>query len=302
MRKGGFTIVELLIVIVVISVLAAITIVAYNGIRQRAQASSLSTTIKQIETKLKLWSVDNSDQLPTSLSAAGISTPGQPTVEYYTFDNNTQYCLAAVDAQNVGYYKQTTGPTTPTLGKCSDASSVAGAGTPLAYTTTSSVSVPFTSTITGTPDVILYNVYDAVDLTASYNIVSSLAPGTATARMQMDTNAAGMNSMRYRIDTSAASNYTAAQNAVRSTGRHIGWLQVRSSMTSRVFGYDQAAAANTAAMLAGTGWTYDALVLGAVTSSTVPIAAVVYNADHDLQTRTRVLTWLAWMHSVPMTF
>lgn len=35
-KKPGFTIVELLIVIVVIGILAAITIVAYNGIQQRA--------------------------------------------------------------------------------------------------------------------------------------------------------------------------------------------------------------------------------------------------------------------------
>ncbi len=39
-RTTGFTIVELLIVIVVIAVLAAITIVAYTGIRNRAEADA----------------------------------------------------------------------------------------------------------------------------------------------------------------------------------------------------------------------------------------------------------------------
>ena len=38
-KKRGFTIVELLIVIVVIGILAAITIVAYNGVQTRALAS-----------------------------------------------------------------------------------------------------------------------------------------------------------------------------------------------------------------------------------------------------------------------
>jgi prepilin-type N-terminal cleavage/methylation domain-containing protein len=38
--RKGFTIVELLIVVVVIAILAAITIVSYNGIQQRAQESS----------------------------------------------------------------------------------------------------------------------------------------------------------------------------------------------------------------------------------------------------------------------
>jgi prepilin-type N-terminal cleavage/methylation domain-containing protein len=38
-KARGFTIVELLIVIVVIAILAAITIVAYNGIQSRAVAA-----------------------------------------------------------------------------------------------------------------------------------------------------------------------------------------------------------------------------------------------------------------------
>lgn len=44
-RKSGFTIVELLIVIVVIAILASITIVAYNGINTRAQQSKIDNDI-----------------------------------------------------------------------------------------------------------------------------------------------------------------------------------------------------------------------------------------------------------------
>lgn len=46
--KSGFTIVELLIVIVVIAILATISIVAYNGIQQRAKNTKTITAANQI--------------------------------------------------------------------------------------------------------------------------------------------------------------------------------------------------------------------------------------------------------------
>ena len=47
-RQRGFTIVELLIVIVVIGILAAITIVAYNGIQARASDSRIKAAADQV--------------------------------------------------------------------------------------------------------------------------------------------------------------------------------------------------------------------------------------------------------------
>ena len=46
-RKSGFTLVELLIVIVIIAILAAITIVAYNGIQQRAKNAQDAEAVTQ---------------------------------------------------------------------------------------------------------------------------------------------------------------------------------------------------------------------------------------------------------------
>lgn len=59
-RRQGFTIVELLIVIVIIAVLAAITIVAYNGIQDRAyetRAISIADSYKKI---FQMYYVDHS--------------------------------------------------------------------------------------------------------------------------------------------------------------------------------------------------------------------------------------------------
>lgn len=53
-RKAGFTIVELLIVIVVIAILAAITIILYNNMQERAQASKLGTAASTYKKLLEM--------------------------------------------------------------------------------------------------------------------------------------------------------------------------------------------------------------------------------------------------------
>ncbi|UTX51331.1 prepilin-type N-terminal cleavage/methylation domain-containing protein [Candidatus Saccharibacteria bacterium TM7i] len=47
--RVGFTIVELLIVVIVIAILAAITIVAYNGITNRAKDAAMASTASALE-------------------------------------------------------------------------------------------------------------------------------------------------------------------------------------------------------------------------------------------------------------
>ena len=48
-QKSGFTIVELLIVIVVIAILAAISIIAYNGIQDRTRQSKINSDLAMLE-------------------------------------------------------------------------------------------------------------------------------------------------------------------------------------------------------------------------------------------------------------
>lgn len=57
----GFTIVELLIVIAVISILAAITIVAYGAVRQRAENTATLAGVDQFSKLVQVYKTDNGD-------------------------------------------------------------------------------------------------------------------------------------------------------------------------------------------------------------------------------------------------
>lgn len=67
---SGFTIVELLIVIVVIAILAAITIVAYNGIQAQARDSQRKSDVASIAKALELYYIKNG-QYPGSPHQTG---------------------------------------------------------------------------------------------------------------------------------------------------------------------------------------------------------------------------------------
>ncbi|RYF27587.1 MAG: type II secretion system protein [Chloroflexi bacterium] len=74
-KNTGFTIVELLIVIVVIGILAAITIVAFNGIQQRARNTQVITGVNAYVKALKQYQAINSEYPPQ----AGCMGAGYPS-------------------------------------------------------------------------------------------------------------------------------------------------------------------------------------------------------------------------------
>ncbi len=100
-NKHGFTIVELLIVIVVIGILAAITIVAYNGIQDRANSTTVRSDLANTAKKMDLYKVDSpSGSYPgaSQLGAAGLKfTPGA-----YKVRNNLYYCIST-DGQHYAF-------------------------------------------------------------------------------------------------------------------------------------------------------------------------------------------------------
>lgn len=99
--KKGFTIVELLIVVVVIAILAAITIIAYNGIQNRAKISTVRSAASQVGKKALAYAPLNNDLYPLEASyQADLALPAasvQQTYDYYVSDDRKSFCLSVTD-------------------------------------------------------------------------------------------------------------------------------------------------------------------------------------------------------------
>lgn len=117
----GFTIVELLIVIVVIGILAAITIVAYNGISSQAKESALKSELQAAAKQLQL------EKIRTGVFPANtdnIKKADTTTLAYIHTDDT--FCLAATrdDLPEVSYRVAEVGPIES--GGCSEGGVVDG--------------------------------------------------------------------------------------------------------------------------------------------------------------------------------
>lgn len=123
----GFTIVELLIVIVVIGILAAITIVAFNGVQQRARVaamqSDLTNSAKQLE-NFRLSGTNTSEAYPATLAEANTNLSQGNTANYLRNTVNNTYCL---DITNSGQtYYITSLSSTPQQGDCNVTNGLVG--------------------------------------------------------------------------------------------------------------------------------------------------------------------------------
>lgn len=104
--RQGFTIVELLIVIVVIGILAAIALVAYNGIQDRARIAVVEADLRESAQQLEAYRIGTSsdESYPSGIDCS--SSPGpdttclkhspNTTLEYTYNGGDNSFCLSAV--------------------------------------------------------------------------------------------------------------------------------------------------------------------------------------------------------------
>lgn len=117
-NQRGFTIVELLIVIVIIGILAAIVIVAYNGITSQALESAAKSDLANFHKKAEMFKAENG-HYPSSIAnlnslrmkfsqgayATAASTPAkQNNLQYCRYDNDQGYALLTLTANGTRLY------------------------------------------------------------------------------------------------------------------------------------------------------------------------------------------------------
>ncbi len=103
--KLGFTIVELLIVVVVIAILVAVTIVAYNGISGRATDAAIQSELSTAAKKLNIYQIDNGFY-PSSVNSAGVTPPSVVNTKYA--GSGSVFCLTySKDGKNFSVTQNT---------------------------------------------------------------------------------------------------------------------------------------------------------------------------------------------------
>ena len=136
-KTKGFTLVELLIVIVVIAILAAISIVAYNGVTQKARDDERQTNARNLLNAAASYQADK-DEWPTVENLKDYSvirldaeltkptvtaedkTPGSGSKNVYKYEICKTGSPAANTGVRVTYYKEADNSTPSiTTGKCS---------------------------------------------------------------------------------------------------------------------------------------------------------------------------------------
>ncbi len=82
-RRNGFTLIELIVVIMVLGILTSITVVAFNGVQQRTRDTARLAELTQVDKMLESYKAMNrryplttADMVPNNLYCVGTGFPG----------------------------------------------------------------------------------------------------------------------------------------------------------------------------------------------------------------------------------
>lgn len=119
-RQRGFTIVELIVIIAVIGILAAITIVSYNAVTKNAHGQAVSADLQTVGSQLQK-AKSESGGYPSSANfstSTTLTNTSKSTTYEYNYDNLTgTFCLTAKGKNDTSFYITSTN-SLPTAGSC----------------------------------------------------------------------------------------------------------------------------------------------------------------------------------------
>ncbi len=87
--ESGFTLVEILIVVVILGILAAIVIPQFTDASTQAKESALASDLQMMRSQLELYKIQHNDNLP--------ATTGQAAFEACMLEQTDQYGAAGTD-------------------------------------------------------------------------------------------------------------------------------------------------------------------------------------------------------------
>lgn len=98
--KKGFTLVEILIVVVILGILAAIVIPQFTNASTEAKESSLVSNIQALRSQIELYKIQHNETLPGS-------TTGVTFTQALTSKTNAAGAIGTTSAHRYGPYMQT---------------------------------------------------------------------------------------------------------------------------------------------------------------------------------------------------
>jgi len=88
--QKGFTLVELMIVVVVIGILSAVATPAYTGYVKRGKAAEATATLADLRIKMEQYFQDHQQYTDLSVTVLAPCSPSAGTTKYFTYSCTTQ--------------------------------------------------------------------------------------------------------------------------------------------------------------------------------------------------------------------
>ena len=89
-RQQGFTLIELMIVVVVIGILSAVAMPAYTDYVKRGKAAEATSTLADLRIKMEQYFQDHQQYTNVSVAVLAPCSPGAGTTKYFTYSCTTQ--------------------------------------------------------------------------------------------------------------------------------------------------------------------------------------------------------------------